>query len=39
MIRLIVLEVKMDGKVDFKKTLKQFYNPSIKGFHIVDVPG
>ncbi len=28
----------MDTKVDFKKTLKQFYNPSIKGFHLVDVP-
>jgi hypothetical protein len=25
-------------KVDFKKTLKQLYNPSKKGFHIVDVP-
>jgi hypothetical protein len=25
-------------KVDFKKTLKQLYNPSIKGFHIIEVP-
>lgn len=28
----------MANKVDFKKTLKQLYNPSKKGFHIVDVP-
>ncbi len=25
-------------KIDFKKALKQLYNPSIKGFHIVHVP-
>ncbi len=28
----------MAEKIDFKKTLKQLYNPSIKGFHIVEVP-
>jgi hypothetical protein len=28
----------MAVKVDFKKTLKQLYNPSIKGFHILEVP-
>jgi hypothetical protein len=28
----------MITKVDFKKTLKQLYNPSEKGFHFVDVP-
>ncbi len=29
----------MAEKIDFKKALKQLYNPSSKGFHIVDVPG
>lgn len=28
----------MAGKVDFKKVLKLFYNPSQKGFHIIEVP-
>jgi hypothetical protein len=28
----------MTNKVDFKKTLKQLYNPSKKGFHIIEVP-
>jgi hypothetical protein len=28
----------MVDKVDFKKTLKQLYNPSVKDLHIVDVP-
>lgn len=28
----------MVEKLDFKKTLKQLYNPSLNGFHIVDVP-
>jgi hypothetical protein len=28
----------MNTKLDFKKTLKYLYNPSISGFHIVDVP-
>jgi hypothetical protein len=28
----------MNGKVDFKKTLKHLYNPPKSGFHIVDVP-
>jgi hypothetical protein len=25
-------------KIDFKKTLKSLYNPSARGFHLVDVP-
>jgi hypothetical protein len=29
----------MVDKVDFKKSLKQLYNPSEKDMHIVDVPG
>jgi hypothetical protein len=29
----------MGIKVDFKKTLKQLYNPSKRGLHIVEVPG
>ncbi len=28
----------MSTKLDFKKSLKYLYNPSISGFHIVDVP-
>jgi hypothetical protein len=28
----------MPAKVDFKKTLKQYYNPSTRGFHLVEVP-
>lgn len=28
----------MSTKLDFKNTLKYLYNPSISGFHIVDVP-
>ena len=28
----------MSTKVDFKKTLKYLYNPTISSFHIVDVP-
>ncbi len=28
----------MTGKVDFKKTLKNLYSPSIKDFHVVEVP-
>jgi hypothetical protein len=28
----------MPAKVDFKKALKQFYNPSIRGIHLVEVP-
>lgn len=28
----------MAGKVDFKKDLKLFYNPSQKGFHFIEVP-
>ena len=28
----------MPGKIDFKKTLKQLYNPAKNGFHLVDVP-
>jgi hypothetical protein len=28
----------MAGKIDFKKTLGQFYNPSQSTFHLVDVP-
>jgi hypothetical protein len=28
----------MGDKVDFKKTLRQLYNPSIKGLHLVEVP-
>ncbi len=29
----------MGIKVDFKKTLKQLYNPAKRGLHIVEVPG
>jgi hypothetical protein len=28
----------MTTKIDFKQRFKQYYNPSIKGFHVVDVP-
>ncbi len=28
----------MPTKVDFKKTLKRYYNPSIKGFHLIEMP-
>ena len=28
----------MTNKIDFKKSLKPFYNPPLIGFHIVDVP-
>jgi hypothetical protein len=28
----------MTTKVDFKKALKPFYNPSQKGFHLVEIP-
>jgi hypothetical protein len=28
----------MANKIDFKKALKQLYNPSTKGFHMVEVP-
>jgi hypothetical protein len=28
----------MVDKIDFKKALKQLYNPSTKGFHVVEVP-
>ncbi len=28
----------MPEKIDFKKALKQLYNPSTRGFHLVDVP-
>jgi hypothetical protein len=33
-----VLGGKMPVKVDFKKELKAYYNPSITGYHLVDVP-
>jgi hypothetical protein len=31
-------DVKMSTKVDFKKTHKELYNPSKKGFYFIDVP-
>jgi hypothetical protein len=29
---------KMNPKIDFKKSMKAFYNPSVRGLHLVDVP-